>query len=134
MATTTSITVEPQITEVTATDETSVSINITTSETTVEAALTFYTGGVVIDADNVYVDTYGTITSTNLQTVLQQLADQDFRGAIQPSGSTLEIGDTWYDTINNIFYVYRTVSGVTDWHPIISGDANTSDQLDGGAF
>lgn len=120
-----SITIAPYITDTTvSTDVTTITANLAIASAT----------GLQIDADDVVVDTYGTITSTNLQTVLEQLADQDFRETTEPSGSTLEIGDTWYDTANNIFYVYRTVGGVTDWYPIISGDADTSDQLDGGAF
>jgi hypothetical protein len=120
-----SITIAPYITDTT----------VSTEVTTITANLAIASAaGLQIDADNVVVDPYGTISSTNLQTALEQLADQNFRGTTEPTGSTLQIGDTWYDTTNNIFYVYRTVSGVTDWYPILNTDADKPDRLDGGAF
>jgi len=87
-----------------------------------------------LSSSNILVTPYKTITSTVLQTALEQLADQNFRGDSEPVGDNVEVGDTWYDTANNIFYAYRTVDGVTDWYPIINGDAGQPDQLDGGAF
>lgn len=125
----TSITIQPQVTEVSAVG-TNTAINITTSTTTVELSTAIPT----LIANDITVTPYATITSSNLQTALEQLADQNFRGSSIPSLATLEVGDTWYDTANNIFYVYRTVSGITDWYPIINADADKPDKLDGGAF
>lgn len=130
-----SITVNPQVTQITSTSNNAVSLDITTSTTTVEAATTFYSRqNILFDADNVIVDPYKTLTATSVQRALEQLADQNFRGNTQPTGATLEVGDTWYDTANNIFYVYRTIDGITDWHPIINADVGKPDRLDGGAF
>ncbi len=85
---------------------------------------------------------HGTITGTNVQEALQQLADQDFRSDTAPTGtivagvSTLSEGDTWYDTNDEQFKVYReTSTGVYEWVPIIVGDSSgDSDTLDAGAF
>lgn len=125
----TSITIQPQVTEVSAVG-TNTAINITTSTTTVELATAFPS----LVANDILVSPYATITSTNLQTALEQLADQNFRGSSIPPSATLEVGDTWYDTANNIFYVYRTVNGITDWYPLLNTDADKPDRLDGGAF
>jgi hypothetical protein len=120
-----SITISPYITETT----------VSTQTTTITANLAIAsTSGLSIDAEDVLVDPYGSITSTNLQRALEQLADQNFRGSTTPTGSTLEVGDTWYDTANNIFYVYRTVNGITDWYPLLNTDTDKPDRLDGGAF
>jgi len=88
------------------------------------------------DAANIAVTPYNTITSTNLQTALQQLADQDFRGASAPSGSTVQEGDTWYDTDDDQFKVYReTSTGTFQWVPIIVGAAaGDSDTVDAGSY
>ena len=92
-----SITIAPYITDTTvSTEVTTITANLAIASTT----------GLQIDADDVIVEPYGTISSTNLQTALEQLADQNFRGITEPTGSTLQIGDTWYDAANNIFYVF----------------------------
>jgi hypothetical protein len=85
-------------------------------------------------ANNITVVPYRTITATVLQEALEQLADQNFRGTTPPSGVNIEVGDTWYDTVNNVLYVYRTFNSVTDWYPLVNSDAETPDHLDGGAF
>ena len=85
---------------------------------------------------------HGAITGTNVQEALQQLADQSFRSDTSPTGtivagaSTLDEGDTWYDTDDNQLKVYRETSvGVFQWVPIIVGAAgDDSDTLDAGAF
>lgn len=88
------------------------------------------------EATSISVTPYGTITSTNLQDALQELADQSFRGSGAPSGNNLEEGDTWYKADTDQYYVYRETSpGVLEWVPIILGDAgSSSDILDAGAF
>lgn len=87
-------------------------------------------------AESVVVVPYNTITATDLQSALQQLADQDFRGTTTPTGSNIEEGDTWYDTDDNQLKVYReTSAGVFEWVPIIIGNISPdSDTLDAGAF
>ena len=79
---------------------------------------------------------YGSITATNVQEALEQLADQSFRQAAAPTGATVSEGDTWYDTDDDEFKVYReTSTGVFQWVPIMLGAAGgDSDIVDGGAF
>ena len=116
----------------------SITVDITDDVTKVEA----YTLAIPIDvpgtlnATNIIVSPYNTITSTNLQTVLQGLADQDFRGSTAPTGSTVSEGDTWYDTDDEQFKVYReTSTGTFQWVPIIVGAAaGDSDTVDAGSF
>jgi hypothetical protein len=110
-------------------DTTTVNITPTTYEVYIEAVATL-----IPTALSMSVTPYGTITSTNVQQALEELADQDFRGTTAPTGSTLELGDTWYDTANDMFYVYRTVGGITDWYPLLNTDVGEEDNLDGGAF
>lgn len=110
-------------------DTTTVNITPTTYEVSIEAVATL-----IPTALSMSVTPYGTITSTNVQQALEELADQDFRSTTAPTGSTLELGDTWYDTANDIFYVYRTVGGITDWYPLLNTDVGEEDNLDGGAF
>lgn len=83
------------------------------------------------NASSITVTPYNTISSTNLQDALEELADQSFRSNTTPT-TNVEEGDTWYDTLNDIFYVYRTLNGTLDWHPLLA----TADEgrLDGGAF
>ena len=115
-----------------------ITVDITDDVTKVEA----YTLAIPIDvpgtlnATNIIVTPYNTIASTNLQTVLQGLADQDFRGTSAPTGSTVSEGDTWYDTDDEQFKVYReTSSGTFQWVPIIVGAAaGDSDTIDAGSY
>ncbi len=116
----------------------SITVSITDDVTSVQA----YSLAIPIDvpgtlqASNIIVTPYNTITSTNLQTVLQGLADQDFRGASAPTGSTVSEGDTWYDTDDEQFKVYReTSTGTFQWVPIIVGAAaGDSDTIDAGSY
>ena len=103
-----------------------ISITIEPTNTVVTANLALADAG----AASVSVTPTGSITSTTLQGALEELAAQDFRSNAAPTGSNVEVGDTWYDTDDNIFYVYRTIDGVTDWRPIQSG----ADESDGGTF
>ena len=137
MTTQTTIEVTESVTEVTVTG-TSTTVSITDDVTDVQAytlAVPFEVPG-QITANNVTVTPYNTISSTNLQTVLQGLADQDFRGASAPTGSTVSEGDTWYDTDDEQFKVYReTSSGTFQWVPIIVGAAaGDSDTVDAGSY
>lgn len=79
------------------------------------------------------VTPYGTITATNVQEALEQLADQDFRRTDAPTGTNVSEGDTWYDTDNNVMKVYREIStGVFEWTNLVVTD--TDALLDAGAF
>jgi hypothetical protein len=127
----TSIEITTNNTEVTVAEESTV-IEISTDIVQVEAALTVPN----LTAESIAVAPHGTMSTTNLQTALEQLADQDFRSASTPTGSNIEEGDTWYNTDTDQFYVYREVSGRgLDWVPIMVGnDSPDSDTLDAGAF
>lgn len=107
-------------------------VDISTTVTTIEANLAVPS----TSSGSVTITPTGTITATSLQGALEQLAAQDFRSATAPTGTNLEVGDTWYDIANDQFYVYRDV-GLNNfqWVPIIVGSAGaTSDELDAGAF
>ena len=133
----TTIDITEDVTDVSVSGDT-ITVDITDDVTKVEA----YTLAIPIDvpgtlnATNIIVSPYNTITSTNLQTVLQGLADQDFRGASAPTGSTVSEGDTWYDTDDEQFKVYReTSTGTFQWVPIIVGAAaGDSDTVDAGSY
>jgi len=79
---------------------------------------------------------YGPITATELQSALQQLADQSFRQDTTPTGANVSEGDTWYDTDDDEFKVYREIStGNFQWAPIMLGaPPGDSDIVDAGAF
>jgi len=133
----TTLEVTESVTEVSASGDT-VTITLTDDVTEVQAytlAIPFEVPG-QITANNVTVTPYNTIASTNLQTVLQGLADQNFRGTSAPSGSTVSEGDTWYDTDDDQLKVYReTSSGVFAWVPIMVGNISAdSDTIDAGSY
>jgi len=85
------------------------------------------------NASQIAVQPHGTITATNLQDAVQQLADQDFRSTDTPTGTNVSEGDTWYDTDDNEMKVYREIStGVFAWTNLVV--AETDETLDAGAF
>ena len=137
MSAQTTLEVTESVTEVSATGDT-LTITLTDDVTEVQAytlAVPFEVPG-QITANNVTVTPYNTIASTNLQTVLQGLADQDFRGTSTPSGSNIQEGDTWYDTDDDQLKVYReTSTGVFAWVPIMIGNISAdSDTVDAGSY
>ena len=119
-----------------------ISIDITESSTNVLASGTTNTLTVsgaalpTMTATAINSTAYGSITATNLQDAIQQLADQSFRQAAAPTGTTVGEGDTWYDTDDEDFKVYReTSTGVFEWVPIMLGTPpGDSDIVDAGAF
>ena len=137
MSTQTTIEVTESVTEVSVTG-TSTTIDITDDINEIQAytlAVPFEVPG-QITAANVTVVPYGTITTTNLRDALKELADQDFRGTSTPTGSYISEGDTWYDTDDDQFKVYReTSSGTLQWVPIIVvAAAGDSDTIDAGSY
>jgi len=133
----TTIEVTESVTQVSATGDTT-TINISDDVTQVQAytlAIPFEVPG-QITSSNVTVVPYNTITATNLTDALKQLADQDFRSASAPTGSTVQEGDTWYDTDDDQLKVYReTSTGTFQWVPIIVGAAGgDSDTVDAGSY
>lgn len=132
MAGPTTIEVTENVTSITATGD-QISIDLTDDVTTIQAynlAVPTAVPG-VIDASSVTVTGYNTISTGFLDEALKVLADQSFRGGSTPT-TNVEEGDTWYDTLNNIFYVYRTINGITDWYPLLATQVDS--RLDGGAF
>ena len=121
-----------------------ISISITEATTSVLASGTATTLEVFntsiptisTEASGVSSTAYGSITATTVQGALEQLADQDFRQAAAPTGATVSEGDTWYDTDDDEFKVYReTSTGVFQWAPIMLGTPpGDSDIVDAGAF
>lgn len=132
MAGPTTIEVTENVTSITATGD-QISIDLTDDVTTIQAynlAVPTAVPG-VIDASSVTVTGYNTISTGFLDEALKVLADQSFRGGSTPT-TNVEEGDTWYDTANDIFYVYRTINGTLDWYPVLATQVDS--RLDGGAL
>ena len=126
---TTTVVVAENIQEVTATTS-GITVNKIIDEVSVAVEQFFAT----FAAEAFSVTPYNTITSTNLQEAIEELADQQFIQGSAPSGSTLEQGDLWYNTTTNNLYVYRETSPSTfQWIPIASATGNM-DTLDGNTF
>ncbi len=131
----TTVDVSEDVTEVSITETGKVEVAINEDTTTIEIN-NFAIPSTTSDASGVSFNPHGTITATNLQDALEQLADQDFRQSTTPSGDNIEEGDTWYNTSTEQLYVYRETSPtVFEWVPIMVGnDSPDSDTLDAGAF
>ena len=114
---------------------TSTSLSLTNQVTEVNA-YNLALPTVTDNAASIAVDAYGSVTATNVQDAIEQLADQNFRQAAAPTGATVSEGDTWYDTDDDEFKVYREIStGVFAWAPIMIGTPpGDSDIVDAGAF
>ena len=137
MSSQTTLEITEAVTDVSSTGDV-ITVSLTDDVTTVQAytlAIPFEVPG-QITSSNVTVVPYNTITATNLTDALKQLADQDFRSASAPTGSTVQEGDTWYDTDDDQLKVYReTSSGTFQWVPIIVGAAGgDSDTVDAGSY
>ena len=113
-------------------------VNITDDVTKIEAFTLAVPTNVIntLPAANVTFTAHNTITANNVQTALEQLADQDFRGTSTPSGSNIQEGDTWYDTDDDQLKVYReTSTGVFAWVPIMIGNISAdSDTVAAGSY
>ena len=132
----TKVEIVEEVTNVSVTNNSSISVTLDDTSTTLVTVNNLALPAQFQDAANIAVTPYNTITSSNLQTALQQLADQDFRGASAPTGSNIQEGDTWYDTDDEQFKVYReTSTGTFQWVPIIVGAAGgDSDTVDAGSY
>ena len=129
MADVTTLSISEDIVTVTVAEDVT-TINIAPAITTVEAkglAISLATASALPFAP------HGTVTATNVQAALEQLADQDFRSNDTPTGANVSEGDTWYDLDDNEIKVYREVStGVFAWTNLVVTE--TDDTLDAGAF
>ena len=129
----TSVDVTEQVTALTVSDPASLSVDIT-EEVTQVSVNNLALPAQVNDASGVAVSPSGSITATNVQDALIQLADHTFRQAAAPSGTNVEQGDFWYETDTETLHVYREVSsGVFEWVPILLSTSD-SDTLDGGSY
>ena len=130
------VSIEVDTTTVTVTSEEAVKVAIAPETTSV--AISVVPASTIASA--IGSTAYGSITATNIQTALEQLADQFYRGSTTPSGTNLGEGDLWYDTANEELRVYREISsGSFAWIALvaggyITGETSLMDKLDGGYF
>ena len=126
------VSIDVDTTTVTVTSEEAV--NVAIAPETTDVAISVVPASTIASA--IGSTAYGSITATNIQTALEQLADQFYRGSTTPSGTNLGEGDLWYDTANEELFVYRQVTGGYEWHVIASagGSSATAFTLDGGSF
>ena len=130
------VSIEVDTTTVTVTSEEAV--NVAIAPETTEVAIAVVPASTIASA--IGSTAYGSITATNIQTALEQLADQFYRGSTTPSGTNLGEGDLWYDTAEEELRVYREISsGSFAWIALaaggyITGETSLMDKLDGGYF
>ena len=125
----TSVTIEENVTSVTITSDTDITIN----EDVTEVDITATTPITITGASGINFSPYGSVSSTNVQSALQELADQFTITTTQP-GSPTE-GDLFYDTDDNLLQVYADADGSTQWVTILrAGAADDMQRLDGGSF
>lgn len=121
---------------VTVTETTGNEITVTTDQVIIT------TNSVAVgEAGDISFTPVGSITATNIQDALHQIADQQFVQAAAPAtdDTNLQEGDLWYNTSDNKLMVYRN----TTWEEVVisaqlsesSGAAEYSDvTLNGGYF
>ena len=123
------VTVTKDVTSVTVEADTA----ITVTEDVTEVNVTATTPGIITGASGISFSPYGTVGSTNVQSALQEIADQFTITTSQP-GSPSE-GDLFYDTDDNVLQVYADADGSTQWLTILrAGAADDMQRLDGGSF
>ena len=130
------VSIEVDTTTVTVTSEEAV--NVAIAPETTDVSISVVPASTIASA--IGSTAYGSITATNIQTALEQLADQFYRGSSTPSGTNLGEGDLWYDTANEELRVYREISsGSFAWIALVAGgyatgETSLMDKLDGGFF
>ena len=130
----TKIAITEEITNITVTNTNSIGVTLDDNTTTLVTVNNLALPAQFQDAANIAVTPYNTIESSNLQTALEELADQSFRGDDTPSGGNVEQGDLWYESDTETLKIYREVSSnVYDWIPIAMSTGD-SDTLDGGSY
>ena len=65
---------------------------------------------------------------TNLQDALEEIEHRNFTQAASPTGSTVNEGDLWYDSEDDIMYVRNESS----WSELVQ--ENISGTIDGGTY
>ena len=127
------VAISEEVTNISVTNNNSVGVTLADTTTTVTVN-NLALPSQFQDAANIAVTPYNTIESSNLQTALQELADQSFRGADTPTGGNVEQGDLWYESDTETLKIYREVSqNVYAWVPIAMSTGD-SDTLDGGSY
>ena len=127
------VAISEEVTNISVTNNNSVGVTLSDATTTVTVN-NLALPSQFQDAANIAVTPYNTIESSNLQTALQELADQSFRGADTPTGGNVEQGDLWYESDTETLKIYREVSqNVYAWVPIAMSTGD-SDTLDGGSY
>ena len=122
-------------TTVTVTSEEAVNVAIAPETTDIALAV-----APAANASQIGSTAYGYVSATNIQTAIEQLADQFYRSTGAPSGTNLGEGDLWYDTANEELKVYREISsGSFAWIALVAGgyvagETSLMDKLDGGFF
>jgi len=77
------------------------------------------------------VEAHGHMTSSNVQSALQELADT-FKKQNSEPGSYVE-GDLWYDIDDNELKIAKDVNGTLQFIPLLTGTGNM-DTISGGTF
>ena len=65
-----------------------------------------------LGASGIPITTPSSMTATNVQTALEELADEYYHKQAGPPSSPNE-GDIWYDTDDNVLQLYRNSAWVT---------------------
>lgn len=124
----TNITVNQDSTAITIPSDT----NITITEDVTSVDITASTPETITTAAGIGFNPYGTVASTNVQSALQEIADQF---SIQTSApGTPNEGDLFYDTDDDRLQVYADADGSRKWVTILSAAADDMQRLDGGSF
>ena len=125
----TNITVNEDSTAITVPSETTV---ITVVEDITSVDITASTPETITNAAGIGFSPYGTVAATNVQSALQEIADQF---TIQTSApGTPNEGDLFYDTDDDRLQVYADADGSRQWITILSAAADDMQRLDGGSF
>ena len=124
----TNITVNQDSTAITIPSDT----NITITEDVTSVDITASTPETITTAAGIGFNPYGTVASTNVQSALQEIADQF---SIQTSApGTPNEGDLFYDTDDDRLQVYADADGSRKWVTILSAAADDMQRLDGVSF
>ncbi len=123
----TKVSITEEVTNVSVTNNTGIAVTLSDSTTLVKVN-NYAIPSAYQDSANTVFTPYNTITADNVSDALKQLADQNFRGASAPSGSTVDgtstltEGDTWYDTDDDVLKLYVQTGGSSyEWQTIQSG-------------
>jgi len=91
-------------------------------------------GAAITNAESVNSTATGSVTATNVQAAIAQLAKKQYSQDSAPTD--VEAGTLWYETDTENLYVYREVApGTFEWQTLIISDVSgDSDILDAGSY